>query len=215
MSIKEKVRIMLELQDSMNTKVHPQWKDQNFPFYRAIWVECAELLDHYGYKWWKKQEPNMEQVKLELIDIWHFGLSEMLMRFHKFSSSNIEDFIDKEVTLGYEFIELDPDFKRNVEHFSEDCIRTCQFDPFKFTQLLTNLGMSFDELYSGYIAKNVLNFFRQDNGYQEGTYTKRWNGKEDNEVLVEIMKELREEEKGSIDLREILYQKLKEQYLYN
>jgi hypothetical protein len=33
----------------------------------------------------------------------------------------------------------------------------------------------------------VLNFFRQDHGYQDGTYKKMWNGREDNEVLVEVM----------------------------
>ena len=35
--------------------------------------------------------------------------------------------------------------------------------------------------------KNVLNKFRQDNGYKEGTYRKIWNGKEDNVVLSEIL----------------------------
>jgi hypothetical protein len=36
----------------------------------------------------------------------------------------------------------------------------------------------------------VLNFFRQDNGYKEGTYRKEWNGREDNEYLVEIINDL-------------------------
>ena len=71
---------MLNLQDSMNTRVHPEWRTQGYEWYRAIWVECAELMDHYGWKWWKKQQPDWEQVKLELIDIWHFGLSDLLMQ---------------------------------------------------------------------------------------------------------------------------------------
>ena len=29
--------------------------------------------------------------------------------------------------------------------------------------------------------------FRQDKGYKEGTYQKIWNGREDNEYLVEII----------------------------
>ncbi|MGB1748130.1 MAG: hypothetical protein ACPHGW_11420, partial [Pseudohongiellaceae bacterium] len=37
---------------------------------------------------------------------------------------------------------------------------------------------------------NVLNFFRQDNGYKEGTYRKLWSGREDNEVLVDILQSL-------------------------
>ena len=42
----------------------------------------------------------------------------------------------------------------------------------------------------GYIGKNVLNFFRQDHGYQDGTYIKEWGGREDNEHLVEISSSL-------------------------
>ena len=38
---------MLELQDSMNSKVSADWRAQGFEWYRAIWVECAELLDHH------------------------------------------------------------------------------------------------------------------------------------------------------------------------
>ena len=66
---------MLEMQNAMNTKVHTEWFNQGFEWYRAIWVECAEMLDHYGWKWWKKQTPDTEQVILELVDIFHFGLS--------------------------------------------------------------------------------------------------------------------------------------------
>ena len=36
-------------------------------------------------------------------------------------------------------------------------------------------------------AKNVLNRFRQNNGYKEGSYKKNWNGREDNEVMSEIL----------------------------
>ncbi|HNE25939.1 MAG TPA: dUTP diphosphatase, partial [Pseudomonadales bacterium] len=71
---------MLALQDSMNCKVHPQWREQGYEWHRAIWVECAELMDHYGWKWWKKQQPDFEQVQLELIDIFHFGLSSLLAK---------------------------------------------------------------------------------------------------------------------------------------
>src|SRR5690606_32020260 len=68
---------MLEMQDSMNRKVHPQWPEQGFEWYRAAWIECAELMEHYGYKWWKKQQPDQGQVELEIIDIWHFGMSAL------------------------------------------------------------------------------------------------------------------------------------------
>ena len=52
--MKQQIATMLELQDSMNAKVNKEWREQNFEWYRAIWIECAELLDHHGWKWWKK-----------------------------------------------------------------------------------------------------------------------------------------------------------------
>jgi dimeric dUTPase (all-alpha-NTP-PPase superfamily) len=73
--VQNQLKVMLELQNAMNTRVHNEWRDQGFEWYRAIWIESAELMDHYGWKWWKHQKPDVEQVKLELIDIWHFGLT--------------------------------------------------------------------------------------------------------------------------------------------
>ena len=68
---------MLQMQHRMNTRVHEDWINQHFEWYRATWIECGELMDHVGYKWWKKQTPDMEQVRLEVVDIWHFGLSAL------------------------------------------------------------------------------------------------------------------------------------------
>ena len=68
---------MLQMQHRMNSRVHADWIDQRFEWYRAAWIECGELMDHVGYKWWKKQTPDMEQVRLEVVDIWHFGMSAL------------------------------------------------------------------------------------------------------------------------------------------
>ena len=70
---------MLRMQDAMNARVHPDWRTQDFSWYRAVWVECAELIDHAGYKWWKAQSADMPQVRMEVVDIWHFGLSALLL----------------------------------------------------------------------------------------------------------------------------------------
>ena len=72
------VGTMAEMQDHHNRQVHPQWRQQGYAYYRAVWVECAELLDHFGWKWWKHQQPDLDQVKLEIVDIWHFGLSDLM-----------------------------------------------------------------------------------------------------------------------------------------
>jgi dimeric dUTPase (all-alpha-NTP-PPase superfamily) len=75
--LKQALINMLSMQDRMNSRVHEQWIQQDFEWYRATWIECGELIEHYGYKWWKKQEADLEQVRLEVVDIWHFGLSAL------------------------------------------------------------------------------------------------------------------------------------------
>ena len=57
-------------------RVVADWLTRNREWYRAVWIECAELMDHYGgWKWWKASRCDVEQVMLEIVDIWHFGLS--------------------------------------------------------------------------------------------------------------------------------------------
>lgn len=57
-----------------------------------------------------------------------------------------------------------------------------------FFELCALMGLGFEELYFTYLGKNVLNKFRQDNGYKDGSYVKIWDGKEDNEVMLNIIK---------------------------
>ena len=66
---------MLELQDGMNSKVNPAWVATNNNWHRAIQVEGVEAIEHHGWKWWKKQECDLAQLRMELVDIWHFILS--------------------------------------------------------------------------------------------------------------------------------------------
>ena len=56
-------------------------------------------------------------------------------------------------------------------------------------KLLDKYLKDFDlqKLFDIYIGKNVLNKFRQDHGYKDGTYKKIWNGVEDNIIMNEIL----------------------------
>lgn len=191
---------MLELQDKMNTRVHPEWKAQKFAWYRAIWTECAETMDHYGWKWWKKQTPDRDQVCMELVDIWHFGLSILLL----------EGAILSELLGELEQPEVNAEeFREVLEEFTAATLNTKSFDLRGFRKLMSAVDMSMDDLYAQYIGKNVLNFFRQDHGYKEGTYHKIWQGKEDNEHLVEVLSLL---DPALEDYADQLYAELKARY---
>lgn len=176
---------MAKMQETHNIQVHPEWRSQGYAYYRAIWVECAEMLDHFGWKWWKHQVPDLDQVKLELVDIWHFGLSELIR------ADTLDDNMAIELAGVKAAAETDSAvFRSAIEDLAMDTLRSKSFALGPFIAAMTSLPMSYQELFDMYVGKNVLNQFRQANGYQDGTYRKVWQGREDNEHLVELLAEL-------------------------
>jgi hypothetical protein len=202
--LKQALVNMLTMQHNMNTRVHENWVDQNFEWYRAAWIECGELIEHYGYKWWKKQEPDMEQVQLEVIDIWHFGLSALFQGGK--SIEQIATEIDAELA---DHVPTGERVREATEALALHALQTRGFSPTRFWDLMLASGLDFDSLYAAYVGKNVLNFFRQDHGYKEGTYVKNWAGREDNEHLVELVAPL---DKNAGDFSQQVYQALQNRY---
>lgn len=202
--MEQALRTMLTMQDRMNTRVHPDWVNQDFAWYRALWTECAELIEHYGYKWWKKQTPDIEQVRLEVIDIWHFGLSALFAGGDSINTmaaniaAELRDF--QPAGLGV---------REATEALALHSLQTLGFSPSCFWELMLASGLDFERLYSAYIGKNVLNFFRQDHGYQDGSYQKLWQGREDNEHLVEVLAAL---DSTASDYAECVYAALQARY---
>ena len=202
--ILQKVETMLAMQDGMNTKVHPDWITQNFAWYRAAWVECGELMDHFGYKWWKKQTPDIEQVRLEVIDIWHFGMSALFTEGVSQAdlAAQITAAIVAHRPLGQGVLPA-------TEALAQDCIATQGFSVAVFWHLLDAVDLDIDSLFKSYVGKNVLNLFRQDNGYKDGSYRKEWQGREDNEHLSDILVGLDSDKDG---FRNAVYNELATRY---
>lgn len=195
---------MLDMQHRMNTRIHPDWIDQDFAWYRALWIECGELLEHYGYKWWKAHQPDMQQVRLEVVDIWHFGLSALFRP--GLSTAAIAEAVARELE---DFSPVGLGVREATEALALHALHTHGFSPSRFWELLHAAEMDFESLYTAYVGKNVLNFFRQDHGYQNGSYRKQWQGREDNEHLVEVVAAL---DSGSADFAEQVYSGLAARY---
>ena len=185
---------MAAMQDAHNTQVHPDWRAAGFEYYRAVWVECAELLDHFGWKWWKRQQPDLEQAKLELVDIWHFGMSD-LIRANALTSEVI-DILDVKPVAAADAKRL----RLAVEDLARETLADEAFALERFAGVMELLPLPFDELFRLYVGKNVLNRFRQDHGYKTGAYVKIWAGREDNEHLVELLDGLQQPETAVADL---------------
>tara|TARA_R110000824_G_scaffold52692_5_gene146351 strand:- start:31124 stop:31777 length:654 start_codon:yes stop_codon:yes gene_type:complete len=206
--------VMLTLQANMNAKVNPQWIKAGYPYLRAVVVEGAEAMEHHGWKWWKKQECDLQQLQMELVDIWHFTLSHILLEVHgdqKLATKRLLTLLADDSTLvfdnkTYNINKLDLISKVELE-IGLAAARRISIPLFE--SLLTDCKMDWKELYCQYVGKNVLNFFRQDNGYKEGTYKKSWDGREDNEHLVEVMTQIDSEHP---EFQQILYQSLKDRY---
>jgi hypothetical protein len=184
---------MLRLQERMNSTVNPAWLDAGYPFLRAVVLEAGEALDHLGWKWWKAQTSDLKQAQIELIDVLHFMLSHALIEAKGDCTVAAAAIVDQS-NPAQEFIYFDG--KRYSLHDS---------DPRSMLELLCGLAVSrrcifpvleacfrtchlnWEKAATQYVSKNVLNIFRQNNGYKQGTYVKLWNGREDNLILAELI----------------------------
>lgn len=208
---------MLSLQASMNAKVDPDWVQARYPYLRAVAIEGAEAIEHHGWKWWKKQDKDLPQLQMELIDIWHFILSEILLRNPQGSDAALGQLMaDLESVSDCAIIEFDNSHYRLAElHLLEKLELLIALSVARrielalFAAIMNDCELCWTELYRQYVGKNVLNMFRQDRGYKQGNYQKLWHGREDNEYLVEIIHRL---DPGSAAFKDEVYTALVDAY---
>lgn len=169
---------------------------------RCSYLECAELIESYPWKHWKNidAEPDYDNIKIEAVDIWHFIMSQMLQDYKIYEKGDIQ-------TLA-KAIESLPDFsaftttatatqKDSYEQIEvvENLMRAlfCDESPEAlmeaFIEVAIQSGLNLSTLYQLYLGKNILNQFRQDHGYKEGSYIKIWGKEEDNLVMQRILEE--------------------------
>ena len=217
MLLTEQASTMLSLQTSMNAKVDPNWVEARYPYLRAVVIEGAEAIEHHGWKWWKKQEKDLPQLQMELIDIWHFILSEILLRNQADQDKSLTaltDLLSDSSTLNgihfdnQQFLINELDLIAKFELLIALSVSR-RIELALFASIMTDCEISWTELYCQYVGKNVLNMFRQDKGYKEGTYQKTWNGREDNEYLVEIIGSL---DSSRLEFKDEVYSALESAY---
>ena len=199
MSAYDQFKTMADLQDQINSKISNTWRDNGNAWYRAIWIEAAEMMDHIHYKWWKSGETDLEQVQLELIDIFHFALSDLLEK-----TGDAED-VAKKLAADWESFagaEISPLLA--AEELARQTLKINGFATNAFFHAMHSIDMTLETLFKLYVCKNVLNSFRQDKGYKDPniTYHKVIDGKEDNEHLMEIAAEI---SSSDADFKEKIY----------
>jgi len=217
---------MLTLQQQLNDATNGEgWErgltknGKRIDWRRCSYLECAELIESYPWKHWKSidAQPDYENIKIEAVDIWHFIMSQALADYKQEGHGTIEDLARHIASLpNFEafkapYTPTDRDYYAQIE-VVETLMKSlfCDADTAQiltdFFEVAMQSGLNLDSLYKLYIGKNILNQFRQDHGYKEGSYIKEWNGEEDNVTMQRIL-----DEEPQITPR-MLYRKLEEAY---
>ena len=215
MLTQQQLNTMLSLQNNMNIKVNPEWLTAGYGYLRAAMVESVEAIDHHGWKWWKAQKKDLPQLQMELVDIWHFALSASIIDYKgdieataTALASQLAENTPHVQFDGQSYSPADMSLLDNLELMTGLCAAK-RFSVPLFMQIVTQSEMTGEELYRQYVGKNVLNFFRQDNGYKAGTYVKTWDGREDNAHLVEVLDSL---DMNAPDYADLVYKGLANRY---
>jgi len=81
------IKQMFELQQKLNDATNGLiWTEgatkdgRQISWLRCIYMEAAEAIDSFNWKHWKdiESQPDLDNAKVELVDIWHFIMSEAI-----------------------------------------------------------------------------------------------------------------------------------------
>lgn len=219
---------LVKKQDELNSKISPKWKFDGNDWALAIIGEASELNDHIGWKWWMKQDADLPQARIEAVDILHFGISMTLenvithyrRKCIEMDNERLHDYVAGWMEETWTQPHSDPDVEifKSVKLLvnSATSYIHSSFDLASLKNIFVLLapdGLEEDldilNWVAGmYLGKNVLNSFRQDHGYKEGTYIKNWDGDEDNVYLDKILCDIADEEMRVPDMSDEIYSRL-------
>ena len=207
----EKVLEMLLLQQELNDATNGEgWEagktknNKTINWKRCIYMECAEMIDSFAWKHWKAidADPDWANLQIEVVDVWHFIMSLGLEDYSQNFRGSIEDLaMNISQEPGYQKLQTEDALEfatpsvimAKVEDLILNTVNRDNLDGPKlfedFFELAYMSKLDLISLYRLYVGKNILNQFRQDHGYKEGTYIKVWNGEEDNVVMQRLWEE--------------------------
>lgn len=207
-AIMDKILLMLELQATLNEATNgAKWTDgitkngKVINWKRCIYMECAEMIDSFSWKHWKNidKETDWANLQIEVVDVWHFIMSLAIENYAQTNRGALQD-LAQNISQLSTFNKIDT--KNSLFGAQDDTIQKIEslmFDTLSketlnleklvsdFFDLVVMSGLDLQSLYKLYIGKNILNQFRQDHGYKDGSYVKVWNTEEDNVVMKRVL----------------------------
>jgi len=205
----DKILQMLQLQQQLNDATNGEGWEKGMTkngkiidWKRCTYLECAELIESYPWKHWKNidAKPNYANIKIEAVDTWHFIMSQALEDYKMKNLGSIED-LAKNINTLSNFSNFTADITSTTKNHYEQievvevlmktlfCDESTERLMETFIDVAVVSGLNLDTLYKLYVGKNILNKFRQDHGYKDGSYIKIWNGEEDNVTMQGILED--------------------------
>lgn len=206
------------LQKDLNSKIDTNWVDADYHWKTCILVELGELLASSGYKHWKKENQDLDNMKMEVVDVYHFFISFLITSVDDDTSETLAKAIkfyeNKYANKNNQYIKnIREDkhlFIEKVNKVSAKLINFVQKEKIdsasvEMIELISLFFDSFEEFYSLYLAKNALNIFRQQHGYKTGEYIKHWReNTEDNVVVSEIIESYKKDSDALPTIEDLL-----------
>lgn len=200
---------MLQLQQALNDNTNGKNWEQGttkngkiIDWKRCIYLECAELIESYPWKHWKNidAEADYQNIKIETVDIWHFIMSQALQEYKVQNIGTVED-LAKKINHLEDMSNFTGSVAKSEKNYYEQievaealmrilfCSHSIEALIIAFIHVAIEAELNLDALYKLYIGKNILNKFRQDHGYKDGSYIKIWEGEEDNTYMQKFLDE--------------------------
>ena len=157
----------------------------------AFLSEIGELIESLPFKWWTEQEFDRENALMELVDMFHFWLIDLIVSESEdklyFLNNPPESIYHIKRTIWKEILSLTdkalrPKTRETISGFLVH-----------MSAIIDLLGYKAEDFINLYHAKNNLNSERQDKGYKDDKTKKLIDGEEDNKVLLEeVLKKMKE-----------------------
>lgn len=191
MNLQEQFTKVAKQQDAFNKIVFPDWMARGFAWHRASMVELVEFLEHLNsYKWWKGKSPDFKQAEMELIDVVHFVVSDMLCGHSSGISMQFEEvgkymskLFDAEKNAEYAFALGKSSLIREKNDTAFDTLHrvvdravgnaaNCNLNLVSdLVTLCGYMGLTGEQVVKLYFGKNALNQLRQTRNYKKGVWT--------------------------------------------
>lgn len=181
------LRAMLARQEYVNTMTRPSWKNSEPIWHRMIYLHCADLIRLTGTpSGLETLQENRAEARMQMLNIWQAGLSLWRFSYGRHDTWDmLVPIVAREVTTAQLKVAngAPTGFLKNADKLIEYAGRGT-FNCEAFFQMGRAVGTpSLEVLYREFMARSILEDFRQSQGEQTGAYSRNFGGWDDEQAV--------------------------------